>query len=182
MAFRVTVLLIFLCFFSCEKTSKKTDPLAIVTVFTRQNCPISEYMCLPLRDAYRFFCDTLEQNILFQGFVPDPMASDSSIYKFQQEFDIPFSLIKDWNDNSSSSSIGGPGEYTLHYNPSVTPEVFIEFNGEIVYSGMIDDSYSSLGSQSEPTENYLFDVLMQIVNQESIIKNQTTAIGCNINY
>ncbi len=182
MSLRVAVLLISLCFFSCEKTSIKTEPLAIVTVFTRQNCPISEYMCLPLRNAYRFFCDTLEQNILFQGFIPDPISSDSSIHQFQKEFDIPFSLTRDWNDNSSSSSIGAPGDHTLHYAPSVTPEVFVEFNGEIVYSGMIDNSYFSLGDWSEPTENYLFDVLIQIVNGESIIKNQTIAIGCNINY
>ena len=181
MLFRILILLLTLCLLSCEDSSKKNDTLAIVTVFIKENCSVSEYMCLPLRNAYHYFCDTLQQNISFQGFVPSPISTDSTIAQFKQEYSIPFSIERDWDDNSAQSQIGGPGVQTLSFGATVTPEIFIEFNEQIVYSGMIDNSYMTIGQWSEPTENYLFEILMKIINNEPIINTQTTAIGCIIN-
>ena len=36
------------------------QPSTMVTVFLYENCPIAQYMCGPLREAYRYFCDTLK--------------------------------------------------------------------------------------------------------------------------
>ena len=47
-----------------------------------------------------------------------------------------------------------PGPYTQLYLPIVTPEVFIEFNGNLVYRGMIDNSNEELGQWSPPTEKF----------------------------
>ena len=50
--------------------------------------------------------------------------------------------------------------YVQYYNPVVTQEVFIELNSDLVYRGMIDNSYQELGQWALPTENYIFDVLI----------------------
>ena len=42
-----------------------------VTVFLYENCPIAQYMCGPLRDAYSYFCDTLNEAVFFRGFSPN---------------------------------------------------------------------------------------------------------------
>tara|TARA_B100001250_G_C19790324_1_gene786174 strand:+ start:96 stop:704 length:609 start_codon:yes stop_codon:yes gene_type:complete len=150
---------------------------ARVTVFLYENCPIAQYMCGPLRNTYRYFCDTLDQDIVFRGFSPNSFSTESSLEIFQIEYDIPFMLLLDY-DNIEQA----PGLYTQLYSPVVTPEVFIELNGELVYRGMIDNSYQSLGQWTPPTENYLFAVLTSIMNNEEISYSETEAIGCFINY
>ena len=47
---------------------------------------------------------------------------------------------------------------------------------------MIDNSYQALGQWSLPTQNFLFQVLTDIVNQEEIVYFETDAVGCLINY
>ena len=148
-----------------------------VTVFLYENCPIAQYMCGPLRNTYRYMNDTLNQNIIFRGFSPNSFSTELSLVNFQLEYDIPFELLLDYN-----SIEGEPGPYTQFYNPIVTPEVFIELNGQLVYRGMIDNSYQSLGQWSPSTQNYLLDVLTSIINNEEIIYFETEAIGCLINY
>jgi len=176
----IIVLLLIASFTGCDKESEPKGPLAVVTVFTRENCPISENMCFPLRNTYRYFCDTLAKDILFRGFVPTFFSSEESIEEFRETFDIPFPLTRDWDDTGEGSSIGNPGLYTQQYSPTVTPEVFVEFNDELVYSGMINNSYVALGDYLPPTEHYLLDVLTKIVNGEELEPMETTAIGCNI--
>lgn len=160
----------------CEQACQ-THQIATVTVFLYENCPIAQYMCGPLRDAYRYFCDTLNANILFRGFSPNSFSTPVSLADFTAKYDIPFSLEVDYDDVS-----GQPGFYTYLYNPVVTPEIFIERNGELIYRGMIDNSYQSLGQWAFPTENYLLNVLTQVVNEEDISYFETEAIGCFINY
>jgi len=148
-----------------------------VTVFLYENCPIAQYMCGPLREAYRYFCDTLNQEIIFRGFSPNAFSTESSLEDFKIKYDIPFSLERDYDTINNQ-----PGPYSQYYTPIVTPEVFIELNDTLLYRGMIDNSYQSLGVWSLPTENYLVNVLTQIVNDEDICYFETEAIGCYINY
>lgn len=165
------------CFMGCEHDLPKYHPDVQVTVFLYENCPIAQYMCGPLRSSYRYFCDTLNQEIIFRGFSPNAFSTESSLANFQQEYDIPFAVNLDYDNNLEE-----PGQYTQQYQPIVTPEVFIELDGELVYRGMIDNSYQSLGQWANPTEHYLIDILTQIVNQEEIVYLETEAIGCFINY
>ena len=147
-----------------------------VTAFLYENCPIAQYMCGPLRDAYRYFCDTLNQDIVFRGISPNAFSTEETLENFVTKYDIPFNVFLDYNH------INGQHEsYVQYYNPVVTPEVFIELNSEIVYRGMIDNSYQELGQWALPTENYIFDVLTQLIYGEKITYFETTAIGCLIN-
>ena len=93
------------------------------------------------------------------------------------QYDLPFSVTHDYNEITQE-----PGLYTQYYLPIVTPEVFIEHNGTLVYRGMIDNSYQSLGQWTPPSENYLIDVLNEITNGTEITFTETQAVGCLINY
>ncbi|RPG58066.1 MAG: hypothetical protein CBD51_006100 [Flavobacteriales bacterium TMED191] len=149
----------------------------IITVFIYENCPIAQYMCGPLRESYKYFCDTLNQNMTFRGFSPNSFSTDKSLSNFMLQYDIPFPIIHDYDEISQE-----PGLHTQYYLPSVTPEVFIEHNGSLVYRGMIDNSYQSLGQWTNPSENYLMDILNEIVAGAEITYTETQAVGCLINY
>lgn len=148
-----------------------------VTVFLYENCPIAQYMCGPLRNTYRYFCDTLGHNMVFRGFSPNSLSTEESLSNFVIKYDIPFAVTPDYSQENNE-----PGIYTQNYLPVVTPEVFVELNGELIYRGMIDNSYEALGDWSPPTEHYLVEVLTNVVNDQEIVYFETTAIGCFINY
>ena len=178
---KLILLLIPLLFlFSCEEESDNNKEI-IVTVFLYENCPIAQYMCGPLRDAYRYFCDTLNQNVIFRGFSPNAFSTNESLSDFMSEpptgYDIPFNVTWDYNQLDNE-----PGSYTQQYLPVVTPEVFIEYNKNLIYRGMIDNSYQSLGEWSMPTEHYLVNILTDLVNGLDVKYSETEAIGCFINY
>ena len=63
---------------------------------------------------------------------------------------------------------------------SVYSEVFVKFDGVLIYKGMIDDSYSDLGQWSPAENNYLYDVLEQLLQGNSLEYFETDAIGCLI--
>ena len=158
-------------------TAQPTNFQTTITVFLYENCPIAQYMCGPLREASRYFCDTLNQDMIFRGFSPNSFSTDESLSNFVIQYDIPFSVVVDYNELDSE-----PGPYSQHYLPIVTPEVFIELNGNLIYRGMIDNSYQALGEWSPPSENYLIDILTDIVNGIAIDYYETEAVGCLINY
>ena len=176
---RKILLFALIIFSSCEKNNPNASSIQneiTVTVFIYENCPIAQYMCGPLRDAYRYFCDTLSQEILFRGISPNSFSTEETLENFAIEYDIPFDVFIDYDHINSQH-----GSYVQHYSPFVTPEVFIEANSELVYRGMIDNSYQELGQWALPTKNYIFDVLTQLLDGETITYFETTAIGCVIN-
>ena len=132
----LSLLLIFLFLLACEEEigsslceeTEKLPANTVVTVFLYENCPIAQYMCGPLRDAYRYFCDTLNQDILFRGFSPNSFSTEESLINFMETFDIPFNVSLDYNHINNQH-----GSYTQYYQPTVTPEVFVEVNNDLVY-------------------------------------------------
>ena len=177
---KLNIFLITIIFFiACEqsKTEMICEEPTRVTVFLYENCPIAQDMCGPLRRAYRYFCDTLAEEIIFRGFSPNALSTDETLENFKSKYDIPFDLQVDFDSDGNR-----PGDQTFFYRPTVTPELFIEHNGQIVYRGKIDNSYQELGTWSFPTENYLSTILTQIVNEEDISYFETEAVGCIINY
>ena len=168
----------FLTLEDCESfCAKPNNNGVMVTVFLYENCPIAQYMCGPLRNTYRHFCDTLGHDMIFRGFSPNSFSTQGSLSNFVVKYDIPFPVTLDHNEEKNE-----PGLYTQNYLPTVTPEVFVELNGDLIYRGMIDNSYEALGDWTPPTEHYLFEVLTNVVNEQEIVYFETTAIGCFINY
>ncbi len=176
---RTILLLALIIFSSCEKKNPNAFSFEndiTVTVFLYESCPIARIMCGPLRDTYRYFCDTLKHEILFRGISPNPLSTEETIEDFVIKYDIPFDFFLDYDHINSQH-----GPYFQYYNPVVTPEVFIELNSELVYRGMIDNSFLELGQWTFPTKNYIFDILTQILDGERITYFETQATGCYIN-
>ena len=134
-------------------------------------------MCGPIRDAYYLFNDSLKSNFVFRGFSPNLISSPSSLENFVLDYEIPFNLYTDFDYESNDIGI-----YTSIYQPIVTPEVFIEVSDSLIYRGMIDNSYLTIGQWTPPTENYLNIVLNSIVLDLDIDYFETDAVGCLINY
>jgi len=167
-------------FFSCDNNENRyasQGKSICVTVFLYENCPIAQYMCGPLRNTYRYFADTLNSPIVFRGFSPNAFSTSESINNFKSKYDIPFSLNIDYDHINDTIGLN-----TQRYQPVVTPEVFIEIDERLIYRGMIDNSYQSLGQWTPPTHNFLRETLNNIVNEERVEYFETTAVGCIINY
>ena len=162
---------------SCGPEDNIDKKNIVVTVFLYENCPIAQDMYGPLRRAYHYFCDTLDVNIVFRGFSPNSFSTDESLDLFGAEYAVPFPLHPDYNNVSSQH-----GPNTMRYLPIKTPEVFVEHNNDLIYRGMIDNSYLELGLFSAPTEHYLFQVLEHLINEENVTYFETIPIGCLINY
>ncbi len=64
------------------------------------------------------------------------------------------------------------------------PEAFLlDWKGNIVYRGRIDDQYSALGKKRpEPTTNDLNDAVDCLLNGKPIKNRETKAVGCVIRY
>tara|TARA_B100001287_G_scaffold251443_1_gene232685 strand:- start:13878 stop:14501 length:624 start_codon:yes stop_codon:yes gene_type:complete len=163
------------CIESCIENLQNSN--VVVTFFLYENCPISQYMCGPIRDAYYLFNDSLKSNFIFRGFSPNLISSPSSLENFVLDYEIPFNLYTDFDYESNDIGI-----YTSIYQPIVTPEVFIEVSDSLIYRGMIDNSYLTIGQWTPPTENYLNIVLNSLVLDTDIDYFETDAVGCLINY
>ena len=68
------------CIESCIENLQNSN--VVVTFFLYENCPISQYMCGPIRDAYYLFNDSLKSNFIFRGFSPNLISSPSSLENF----------------------------------------------------------------------------------------------------
>ncbi len=163
------------CIENCIENLQKSN--VVVTFFLYENCPISQYMCGPIRDAYYLFNVTLNSNFVFRGFSPNMISNSSSLENFVFEYEIPFNIYSDFDYESNNI-----GTYTSIYQPVVTPEVFIEVSDTLIYRGMIDNSYLSIGQWNPPTENYLNFVLNSLATDSDIDYFETDAVGCLINY
>ena len=116
-----------------------------------------------------------KKNLIFFYTPSELINSDSAINDvvriggFVEKYSIPFDCIDDNN-----------GEMVSLLGASVYSEVFIKFDGVLIYKGMIDDSYSDLGQWSPAENNYLYDVLEQLLQGKNVEYFETEAIGCLI--
>ena len=144
-----------------------TEPAFIeIVVFLSETCPIAQYMTLPLKTAYEDFSS---ESVQFKAYFPNLLSTEKTITGFVQKYDIPFICI---DDNG--------GEIATFFGATVYSEVFIKLEGNLIYKGMIDDSYSALGQWSPAQNNYLYNILEQIINGVELDYMETEAIGCLI--
>ena len=164
-------LLALILFISCEKNENPPadidqNILIEVYVVLSETCPIAQYMTLPLKNAYDSFAS---DSVVFTAYFPNLLSSQTTISEFAQKYSIPFDCIDDDN-----------GEIVSLLGASVYSEVFVKFNGLLVYKGMIDDSYTDLGEWSPADNNYLYNVLEQLIEGGGVEYFETEAIGCLI--
>ncbi len=62
-----------------------------------------------------------------------------------------------------------------------TPQAIITKNGQIVYSGLIDDRFVALGSaRSNAHTNYIRNALNSLLKNDKVVVSKTEPVGCFI--
>ena len=142
--------------------------VATVAVFLSMDCPISN-AALPglnrMAVAYR------TRGVQMTGVYADVSISHADALIHQTEFAIEFPLVIDR---------GGEWQDTLA--PTHTPQaVVVTGDGEIVYSGRIDNRYADLGRpRLEVTQCELEDAILAAISGERPMVASTAPVGCLI--
>ncbi len=151
------------------KASAQTDSL-MVYIFLSETCPICKSTTPELQSLYS---DYSSKGIAFTGVFPNKSVSSIETREaFASKYKLKFPLI-------------GDPEHALtnQLNAQITPEVFVVRikNNELIYRGLIDNSYIRVGKRrSITTAFYLRNALEQyLLGQISNIKS-TEAVGCFI--
>jgi hypothetical protein len=147
---------------------RATDAKAIIFVFIRSDCPISNRYAPEITRLYNKFASS---GVTFWLVYPDPDESVETIRQHIREYDYRLSVLRD-------------PQHTLVKKTGVrvTPEaaVFLPA-GRMVYRGRIDDRYVAFGrARPAPTTRDLERILEAILAGEPITTKTTTAIGCFI--
>jgi len=166
------IIIVFIFFISCEGVDSIVDEnieensLIEVYVVLSETCPISQYMTLPINESYDAFAS---KSVVFRAYFPSILSNSTSIASFAEKYSILFNCIDDNN-----------GELVSLLGATVYSEVFIKYNNNLVYRGMVDDSYTALGQWSPANNNYLYDILELLLQGEDLEYYENEAIGCFI--
>ena len=161
-------ILLILTIISCQRDQvlDNNSSTIKVSVFLSENCPVAQYMTMPLITCFEAFSS---DSVEFVAYFPNLLSNAESISNFSNKYSIPFDCIDDNN-----------GEMVSLLGATVYSEVFVEYNNTLIYSGMVDNSYTEIGQWSPPDNNYLYNVLDQLLTGNDLGFSSTTAIGCII--
>lgn len=138
-----------------------------VYFFLAEDCPICRYYAGEMQQLYADFHD---QGVAFRGVFPVQTSSKRSIDSYQQEFGIPFPLLKDIDQYLARK-----------LDARVTPEVFLAQGDSILYHGRIDNRFDRPGRQRRHvTQHELRDALQAALQGEVIAVRETQPVGCYI--
>ena len=161
----IFLLLAWIVFFSGTRlTNNATSGSLQVVYFLSPGCTICQFYTLEMRKIAE---DFHQAEISFKGVFSAPSCDVDVVNSFREKYQIPFDLVCD---------------SSLHQmlNATVTPEVFVlTENGDVLYSGRIDDSYASIGKRRPRAKHHeLRDALNAWMKGDSIKVNRTTPVGC----
>jgi len=149
------------------------DVKAIVFIFTRTDCPISNRYAPEL---HRLGEEYAARQVAFWLVYPDPATSRDSVRKHHEDYHYSFPALLDPDHRLVKLS-----------GARVTPEAAVYVpgdagSGRLVYRGRIDDRFVDFGKmRPSPTRRDLEDVLTKVINGAPIPATQTTpAVGCFI--
>lgn len=152
----------------CLKIRAQVDSTAVF-VFLSETCPICQSISTELRELSEQF---KTQPFGFLGVFPSSLSTETSRKQFADKYRLNFPFMAD-------------AQLTLtnRFDASTTPEVIVlnVTTGNIVYRGLIDNSFASVGRRRRVvTEHYLKDVLLAIQSQKPITLSSTKPVGCII--
>lgn len=166
--FSFALLLILIAESFTNIKAQKQDSL-IVYLFLSETCPI----CQSISQEIRFLVKENRKNpVKFIGVFPSKLSNEQSRSKFSKKYNLDFDLIGD-----TALAI------TTNLKASITPEVVVmkKNNNEIVYRGLIDNSFASIGKRRKVvTEFYLRDALFAFHSQIPLSLTVTKPVGCII--
>lgn len=156
-----------------DLNDKPVEPLragtakAVVFVFMRTDCPISNRYAPEVRRLYEKFAAS---GITFFLVYADPDESVGMIRKHLEAYGYRLDVLRDRHH-----------ELVKLTGVRVTPEAAVFVSGRLVYRGRIDDRYVAFGRvRPAPTTHDLEEALAAILDGKSVTQPTTTAIGCFI--
>jgi hypothetical protein len=144
---------------------------AVVFIFTRYDCPISNRYAPEMRRLSALFAP---EKVKFWLVYPDADAQPGAIRRHIKEYDYNCEALRD------------PGhELVKETGVSVTPEaavfVFNRSGARMIYRGRIDDRYAAFGKyRPAPSVRDLEDVLSAAIKGAPVEFKATPAVGCYI--
>lgn len=162
-------MIILVCFIWASSARAAAPPLKVY-VFLSETCPICKSITKELKAL-----DALYGNdqVQFIGIFPSQsLSSSKSRQEFARKFKLDFTL--QWD----SAQV-----LTRQFSASVTPEVVVyrEESNEILYRGLIDNSYVLVGKRrGVTTEFYLRNVLSAVLSGTNNAFPATQPVGCLI--
>ena len=136
-------------------------------VFVSPECPISEAILLNLKQLDSAYSDSV---LSIKLVVPGKLYSDIEIDSFRRVNNLQFELIKDSN-----------AVLVKRFGASITPEVFLIKDKELLYSGAIDDrALDNDIIRQSAKKFYLRDAIDLTLRNKKISLKKTEAIGCYI--
>jgi hypothetical protein len=152
---------------------RRIDPLAaerakaVVLVFTRSDCPISNRYAPEVERLYERFGPG---GFDFWLVYVDATESEDAIRKHVREYGYRFGALLDRRHDLVNLA-----------KPVVTPEVAVYSRGQLVYRGRIDNRYVAFGTaRQSASEHDLENVLDAIASGRELKPRTTRAIGCFI--
>jgi len=165
--YRLSALTIALSAMSLAAEPRLLDSAApaVVLIFTRTDCPISNrYAPEVERIAERFQAKGVEFHLVY----PQPGLSAADMEKHRAEFGYQIPALLDSKQG-----------YVKAAGATVTPEAAIFVKGKRVYLGRIDDRFPNLGIvRPKATSHDLEDAVGAVLNGRAPAVAVTRAIGC----
>ena len=147
---------------------ENSNAKAIVLLFVRTDCPISNRYAPEIERLYEMYCS---RNVKFWLVYPDADTLPETIVEHLKEYRLSLPALRD-------------PRHSLVKRAGVraTPEaaVFVA-GGKEAYRGRIDNRYVDFGKERPgPTERDLEQALEAILNGKPVVHSRTLAIGCYI--
>jgi peroxiredoxin len=144
---------------------------AVVFIFTRADCPISNRYAPEVR---RLSASFASEKVKFWLVYPDADTPPDAIRRHIKEFDYNCEALRDPRH-----------ELVKATGVSVTPEaavfIFNRSGARLIYRGRIDDQYAAFGKhRPAPAVRDLEDVLTAVVKGAAVEFKTTPAVGCYI--
>jgi thioredoxin-related protein len=140
-------------------------------VFMSPTCPICKSITKELSAIDAEFPDSI---VSIAAYFPSKGVTDKTLQQFGLKYKLKFALLRDTG-------------FTLakKFKASVTPEVFLidRSTNQIVYRGMVDDSFSSVGKRRTIVKNhYLREAITETINGKLPTIAETNPVGCILQY
>lgn len=140
-----------------------------VYLFLSETCPVCQSVSIEIKNIIKELDD---KKIGFVGIFPSKLSSDETRKSFRKKYDLNFTFLSD-----TSLTL------TNLFSASVTPEVIVknEKINEIIYRGLIDNSFAAIGKRRRiVTERYLYQALVNFLNNSTALISSTQPVGCLI--
>ena len=137
-------------------------------LFLSESCPICQSSTLEIK---RLQTENAGKPVKILAVFPNRTSSEETVKRFLRKYKLPVAFVNDTMQ-----------KLVKQFEATTTPEVILLNNSqEIVYRGLIDNSYVSVGKRRQVvTAHYLSDAIKAYLSKGPIAVTHTEPVGCLI--